>query len=195
MMNLFRDIRLRRRVIFVLVNLAIFLLVFGLVFQPASSLFAERDSRIEGQRKVLARLSAIAAQSENIQSLASDTDTQMRSGEFLTGPNENVISADLQTRLKAIIETSGARSRAAQALPIKTGDKIRYSGARIEIVGSLQSIHRALYAIEGAKPYLFISGAAIKMAPSIGKQGGSEEPSIQAQLDVFGATQVNGPIP
>jgi general secretion pathway protein M len=193
MMNLLYDIRLRRRVIFVLVNLAIFFLVFGLVFRPVGAIFAERDSRIEGQRKVLTRLSAIAAQSANIQSLASDTDTQMRSGEFLTGPNENVVSADLQTRLKAMIEASGARSRAAQALPIKISDQIRFSGARIEIVGPLQSIHRAVYAIESAKPYLFISGATVRMAPSVGKQGGSEEPSIQAQLDVFGATQINGP--
>ncbi len=74
----------------VFVNLAIFFLVSGLIFGPASSFFAERDSRIAGQRKVPARLTAIAAQSSNIQSIVSDTNAQMRSGEFLTGPNGNV---------------------------------------------------------------------------------------------------------
>jgi hypothetical protein len=60
------------------------------------------------------------------------------------------------------------------------------------MVGTLQSIQRAVYAIENAKPYLFISGATIKIAPSVNKQGVSEEPSVQAQLDVFGAIQING---
>jgi len=192
MIKIVYDTHLRRRAVFVLVNLAICFLVLGVVILPATAFFAERDSRITGQRKVLARISAIAAQSANIQSIVSDTNTQLRGGEFLTGPNENVISADLQTRLKATIEASGARSRAAQALPVKTSDQIRYSGSRIEIVGTLQSIHRAIYAIENAKPYLFISGATIRIAPSLGKQGVSEEPSIQAQLDVFGAIQING---
>ena len=159
---------------------------------PISSFFAERDSRILGQQRVLARLNAITAQTTNIQSIASDTNTQIRAGEFLLGPNENVISADLQTKLKALVEAAGARSRAAQALPVKTSDQIRYSGSRIEIAGSLQSIRNAVYAIENAKPYLFISGATMKMASSVGKQGGSDEPSIQAQLDVFGAIQVEG---
>jgi general secretion pathway protein M len=115
----------------------------------------------------------------------------MRGGEFLAGPNENVISADLQTRLKAIAVSAGARSRAVQALPLKTNNQIRYSGSRIEIFGSLQSIHRAIYAIESAKPYLFITGAVIKVMPPASRQGVPEEPIIQAQLDIFGEFPVS----
>jgi general secretion pathway protein M len=140
-------------------------------------------------------LSAIAAQAANVASIASEASAQLRSGEFLTGPNENVISADLQTRLKALTDGAGARSRAVQALPLKIGEQNRFSGSRIEIFGSLQSIHRAIYAIESAKPYLFISGAVIKTAPAINRRGVPEEPVIQAQLDVFGAVQVNGKEP
>jgi hypothetical protein len=191
-MKILYDSNIRRRVLFVLGNLAICALVAGALVMPIRALFTGRDDRIADQLKVLARLSAIAAQASNVQSIASDTSAQMRGGEFLAGPNENVISADLQTRLKAITEAAGARSHAVQALPIKTSDQIKYSGSRIEIFGPLQSIHRAIYAIESAKPYLFISGAAIKALPSANRQGVSEEPVIQAQLDIFGAMQVNG---
>jgi hypothetical protein len=79
-----------------------------------------------------------------------------------------------------------------QSLPPKTSGQIRYSGSRIEIYGSLQSIHRAVYAVEDAKPYLFIAGAVIKLLPSSGRLGVPEEPVIQAQLDIFGAMQING---
>jgi general secretion pathway protein M len=192
MMKIIYDIRLRRRAIFVLVNLVVCTVVFGVIVMPTRAFFADRDNRISDQRKVLARLSAITAQAANVQSILSDTSAQMRGGEFLAGPNENVISADLQTRLKTIAEAAGARSRAVQALPINTSEQIRYSGSRIEIVGPLQSIHRAIYAIESVKPYLFITGAAIKVLPPVSRQGTPEEPVIQAQLDIFGAIQVNG---
>jgi general secretion pathway protein M len=191
-MKLFLDIHLRRRALFVLGNLAVgAVIVLGLVM-PTRGFFADRDDRIAGQLKVLARLSAIAAQATNVQSIVSDTSAHMRGGELLAGTNENVISADLQTRLKAMTEAAGTRSRAVQSLPLRTSDKIKYSGSRIEIFGSLQSIHRAIYAIESAKPYLFITGAAIKVTAPAGGQGIPAEPIIQAQLDIFGAIQLDG---
>lgn len=188
MKKIFSDVRLRRQTLFVLGNLAACALVTGVIVVPIFTFFADRDSRIEEQGRVLARLSAITAQAANIQSIVSDTKVQMQSGEFLLGPNENVISADLQTKLKALTESAGARSRAVQALPVKISDQIKYSGSRIEIFGSLQSIFRAIHTIESAKPYLFVTGAALKMPPAAG-QGASQEPVIQAQLDIFGAMQ------
>jgi general secretion pathway protein M len=182
------DPDLRRRVLFVAGNLAACVLTACTMVLPIYGLFAERDEQILDKLKVLARLDAIAAQEKNVQSILSDTSAQMRSGEFLVGPNENVISADLQARLKTLAEAAGAKSRAVQALPVRTVDQIRYSGARIEIFGSLQSIQRAVHAIESAKPYLFTSGAAIKLqTPLVGRQGLQQEPVLQAQLDVFGA--------
>ncbi|HXO69417.1 MAG TPA: type II secretion system protein GspM [Bradyrhizobium sp.] len=192
MMAILHDIQLRRRVLFVLGNLAACAVIAGALVIPTIAFFADRDGHISDQLKVLARLSAVAAQAGNVQSIVSDASVQMRGGEFLAGPNENVISADLQTRLKAITEAAGARSRAVQALPMKTSDQIKYSGSRIEIFGPLPSIHRAIHAIESAKPYLFITGAVIKGLPPASRQGVPEEPVMQAQLDIFGAIHVNG---
>lgn len=192
MTRAFFDSEIRHRTLFVAGNLAACAVVICALVLPVTAFFADRDDRILEKMKVLARLKAIAAQETNVQSILSDADTQMRDGEFLNGPNENVISAELQARLKAVAESSGARSRAVQALPPRTIDQIRYSGSRIEIFGSIQSIHRAVYAIESAKPYLFTAGAVIKVQTPVTRQGVAEEPVIQAQLDVFGAIQING---
>ncbi|MBR1201861.1 MULTISPECIES: type II secretion system protein GspM [unclassified Bradyrhizobium] len=191
MKGILTDGRRRRQLLFIAGNLVACALVAGIVVIPIVTFFTDRDSRIAEQQKVLARLSAISAQAAAVQSIVSDTKAQMQGGEFLTGPNESVISADLQTRLKALAEAAGARLRAVQALPVKVSDQIRYSGSRIEIFGPLQSILRAVHAIENAKPYLFVSGATLKMVPATG-QGGIQEPGIQAQLDIFGAIQVGG---
>jgi hypothetical protein len=187
------DPEIRRRVFFVAGNLAVCVLALFLIVLPIHGLFADRDEQILDKLKVLARLEAIVAQEKNVQSVLSDTSAQLRSGEFLAGPNENVISAELQARLKALAESAGAKSRAVQALPVRTIDQIRYSGSRIEIFGSLQSIQRTVHAIESAKPYLFTSAAVIKLqAPATGRQAEQQEPTLQAQLDVFGAMQPGG---
>jgi hypothetical protein len=190
MRKMLSDARFRRQALFVLGNLAVCTVIVGVIVMPIFTFFADRDSRIDERGKVLARLTAIAAQAANVQSIVSDTKAQLQGDEFLVGPSENVIGADLQTKLKAMTESAGARSRAIQSLPVKTIDQIKYSGSRIEIFGSLQSILRAVHTIESSKPYLFIAGAALKTLPAAGP--GTQEPVIQAQLDIFGAMQVGG---
>jgi hypothetical protein len=50
----------------------------------------------------------------------------------------------------------------------------------------LQSVQRAIHAIESSKPYLFVSSAAIKPAQGVSRPGVAEEPSLEVRLDVFG---------
>ena len=179
--------RLGRRGLFIVGNLTILALLFwGLA--SIAAMFAEREARIQQQQALLARLSAIATQASAIESLASETESQLQNGEFLTGANENVIAADLQTKLKTIMGNSGAQSRAIQSLPGRTVDQIKYSGARIDLSGPLPAVMRAVHAVESARPYLFIANAVLKSGPAM-RPGTAEEPVLQAQLDVYGAVQ------
>jgi hypothetical protein len=181
-----------RRSLFILVNLLFFAIVISTVVLPAMTFFSDRDEQVADRSKVRERLRGIVAEEGNIQAIASDTKTQLQSGEFLAGANDNVIIADLQTRIKMLTEGAGTRSRTIQGLPVKTGGQLRYAGARVDIVGTIQSIQRAVYAIESAKPYLFIMAAGFRTAPTTNRPGVVEEPAIVAQLDVYGAMQIAG---
>ncbi|MGJ4945595.1 type II secretion system protein GspM [Bradyrhizobium sp. HKCCYLS1011] len=185
------DTRLRRRMLFILGNLAILIGIIGGIVMPIRALFVDRDAQIADQARVLAHLQAIVAQASRIESFVSDTNAQLRSGEFLAGANENVIGADLQTRLKAMIEATGARSRSVQTLPARTIDQIKFSGVRIDLTAPLPGLMRTVHAIESSKPYLFIVAASLKSSP-LGLPSKVEEPVLQAQLDVYGATLVGG---
>jgi hypothetical protein len=185
------DARLRRRILFILANLAILVSVIGGIVMPIQSVFSDRDARISDQQRLLARLNAIVAQASHVESFVSDTNAQLQSGEFLTGANENVIGADLQTRLKSMTEGAGARSRSIQTLPARTIDQIRYSGVRIDLTAPLPALMHAVYAIESAKPYLFVVAASMRNSP-VSPQGRAEEPVLQAQLDIYGATLIGG---
>jgi hypothetical protein len=88
-------------------------------------------------------------------------------------------------------DRAGGRTPALRSgSPGQTIDQVRYIGSRIEIYGSLPAIHRAIHAVEAAKPHLFIASAVLKAASPTGKPGAPEEPIIEAQLEVFGATRI-----
>jgi general secretion pathway protein M len=174
-----------RRCVFIGINVGACLAVAILVVAPVRGVLMRRDSQILEQRALLARFKALAAQELAIP--AATKQAAADTGEYLSGNNEGVVNADLQTHLKALVEAAGAHLRTVAALPTQTVEQFRYIGSRVDIFGSLPSIHRAVAAIETAKPFLFVRGAVIKPAPSTGPANASQEPVIEAQLDVFGA--------
>ena len=179
-----------RRLVFLGVNLASGLIIATAIVMPIHDVLAGRDRLIAEQRTTLGRLRGIAAQETAVQTAARQFPADI--GEYLAGKTEGVINADLQTRLKAMVEAAGARLRSVRILPPQTNDKVRYVGSRIEIYGPLPAIQRAVHVMETSKPYLFVKGAVIKPAPPAGKQDSPREPIIEAQPDIFGATRVAG---
>ena len=181
-----------RHAVFAAGNLAAVAAVAGLVVWPICEGFSERDAAVTDQRAVLARLQGVIAQEARVQAIARDTEAQVQGPEFLRGPNDGVISADLQTRLKVLAEAAGARLRSVQALPAASREQIRYIGSRLEISGPIGAIHRAVHAVESAKPYLFVTAGFLRPSPLAGGPGTAAEPVIDAQLDIFGAVQTEG---
>jgi general secretion pathway protein M len=181
-----------RRVMFVAAHLTAFMILVGFVVLPIHDYFADRDNRIAEQRVLLARLEAVAAQDANVKSMAHQAEAQVQQGEFLVGSSEGLVNANLQTRLKGFSESAGAKVRSAQSLPPKTIEQIKFSGSRIEIYGGIKSVQKAIFAMEGAKPYLFVTGAVMKSALPTSRPNVPEEPVIQAQLDIFAPMQIEG---
>jgi general secretion pathway protein M len=177
------------RLFFLGLNTGLCLAAVTFVALPARNYLAVRDAEIAEQRALLARFNELAKQEAVV---AEEGELPADSGEYLSGANEGVVNADLQTRLKGLIETGGARLRAVRTLPPQTAEHIKYVGSSVEIFGSLASIARAVGAIETAKPFLFVQGAVIRPAPPSGRADIAQEPVIDAQLEVFGAL-VNPP--
>jgi hypothetical protein len=174
-----------RRTVFAAVTLAPIIAIFGLIIQPLRDHFAGQDAQIARQSEILARLKAIAAYRPKPGSAAPTPSTK---GEYLTGPNEGVASANLQARLKIIAQTSGAQLRSIQALPAETDGPLRLIGVRLDLAGPLKAVHGVIFAIEDAKPYVFVTEAALKLSREIQRPDGVKtEPVIEARLDVFGA--------
>jgi general secretion pathway protein M len=181
-----------RGAVFVAAHLAALATIFELGIVPIREFLADRDARIAEQRSQLARFEGMASQEANVRAMARQVDAETQKGEFLVGSSDGLISADLQTRLKGFTESAGAHVRSAQTLPPKAVAQIKYAGSRVEIHGKIQALRKVIHGIEGARPYLFITSANMKLALPTGRPNGAEEPAIQAQLDVFAPIQIEG---
>jgi general secretion pathway protein M len=178
---------LARRLLFVVGNLAVGVAItFGIVV-PVSELFGDRDREILHTRAAIARLRAVAVR--EVQPTAKKID--VGDGEFLTGKTDGVIGAELQARLQGIAGAAGAKVRSIRSLQPKTDGQTRYVGSHIDMLGPIAAIHRAIHAIEIAKPYLFVTSGVIRLAPTVGGQAGTPQaPLIEAQLEIFGVMRI-----
>jgi hypothetical protein len=182
-----------RRSLFALVNAAAlsgFLCVF---FWPIQAFFTDRDAQILQQRAILARLNAIVAQRATVANLTAQSASD-GSTEFLQGGNDGVAAANLQTLIKGMVEPTGARLRSVRTLPTKPQDDMKFIGVQLEITGTIQAVYQAVRTIETAKPFLFIEDALLRPTQRVAMTlpGVSAEPTVDAQLDIVGAMQVEG---
>jgi len=171
---------------FVGINAGALALIFFLVVQPLVSLFSDQGDRLSRARSTLSKYRAIANREETVRAAANRTDEVASSAAFLQGASEGAASASLQARLKAIADQAGARVQSVRALEPATEGGIRYLKAHVELVGSVAAIYATLRAIEGREPYLFVGQALLRMQAGQPGTSPTQEPSIEAQLDVYG---------
>jgi hypothetical protein len=182
-----------RRGLFVLLNAVVLSGLLCLFAWPIQVFFADRDAQISQQRAILAHLNAIAAQRATVAGLAAQSASD-GSAEFLQGGNDGVAAANLQTLVKGMAEPTGARLRSVRTLPTKPDDSMKFIGVQVEITGTIQAVYQTVRTIETAKPFLFIESALLRPTQRVAMTppGMSAEPTIDAQLDIVGAMQLEG---
>ena len=176
-----------RSAAFICGNLAALALLAWAVALPAAGALADQRERIEAQAKVLARLRAEARTAPPAGEVPRAAAGGEPVGDFLAGSGEGAVSANLQARLKLTAEGAGASLRSVRALPPRQSGKIAHAGARLEISGELRSVQASLYQVEGTLPPLTITACIVRLSAGGGR--GGDEPTVEAQFDVYGAVR------
>jgi hypothetical protein len=175
-----------RGAVFIGVNLLALLTIYAVAISPIVTVFADQADRIAQAREALSRYRAVAAEEASVRAAADLAGGQVASGVFLQGASEGALSAELQAHLKSVADHAGARVQSVRSLePISEGE-LHYRRAHIELSGPTRSIYATIRAIEGGEPRLFITTAALRMPAGAVGLTPSQEPSIEASLDIFG---------
>ena len=78
------------------------------------------------------------------------------------------------------------REETVRALEPTNEANVRYLKAHLELAGPVAAIYATLRAIEGREPYLFVGQALLRMPAGAPGVLPTQEPSIEAQLDIHG---------
>ncbi|HUB96168.1 MAG TPA: type II secretion system protein GspM [Stellaceae bacterium] len=105
---------------------------------------------------------------------------------FLAGGNETLIGAELQNRIKTVVEAARGELRSTQVLPPRDEDGFRQIAVRAEMTGDLASVQAILYRLETASPTLFLDNIDLRVHPTDHRDGSDDVPPLDANFTVYG---------
>jgi hypothetical protein len=165
---------------------------------PIKRQLDDNDRAITDRIRVLAGFTSVIAQGQHARVEINASDFDSYRGEFLAGPEDAIIIADLQTRLSALIAAHKAELSSARALPSKSRDGLEYLGLGLQIRGEMKSIQEVLHAIETGTPLLFVERADLRLDERRATAGGARNAESLApmtlEIAVYGA-KWPGPMP
>ncbi len=136
--------------------------VAGLWYGGAEPLWAHylaQEESIARSERLIARYAATSAEGKGLEAELKRVRAQRRAaGRFLPGDSVELAGAELQGRIKTIVEGGGGKLRSTQMLAaVEAEEEDRRLGLRVHMEGDIEVLRRVLHDIEAMTPYLFIS--------------------------------------
>jgi len=156
---------LRRAAALALLAACLGLILAGLVL-PAIDHYLALDDSITASEAALQRYTTIAARLPRLEAeQATLTRALAAQDGFLKATSDALIAAEMQGRIKSVVERAGGEIRSTQILPAADEKGFRRISARVEVTGSAESLERTWYEMESGTPFLFIDSFDIAGRP------------------------------
>ncbi|MGB5062902.1 MAG: type II secretion system protein GspM [Candidatus Competibacter sp.] len=154
--------------------------------------------RLEQQQVRLEQLERMAASREPIQQLiASIQQDRNITAQYLPQFAPSLAAADLQQRVKAVVEAVGGTLRSTQALPpVEEGNAVKVA-VNATVSGDTESLQKILYDLESQTPLLFIdnldvSAREIRQRLPNGRLADYTRVQLNIQFEVSGYLRKEG---
>ncbi|MGH6942671.1 MAG: type II secretion system protein GspM [Geminicoccaceae bacterium] len=164
---------------------------YGLIVAPVLAAYEDAEQRIEQARALLARYVALAEQRPALaERLAEQQERAASAPGYLQGPSDALAAAQLQDRVKSVVEAAGGKLRSTQILPAKPADAdpaIRRTALRVQFVVTIEGLTKTLYALETGQPYLLTDELTVHEQRVRRRRNAPDlQPTLDVSLEVFG---------
>jgi general secretion pathway protein M len=168
--------------------LLVVVMVMVAVVMPIIDSFAIAKLSNEEYRSALARSRVLDLELKNITAqLGELRQAQSSQSGFLQGANESLATAQLQNRIKSLVEAGGGELRSTQVLPVRDEGKFRRIIVRGQMSTNTTGMQHIFYDIESASPYLILDNIDIRARPNAGAQGNSpQDTMLDVRFDIYG---------
>jgi general secretion pathway protein M len=158
---------------------------YRLIIAPLVTAYRDGQSRIEQAKELLQRYEALAEQRSLLADrLAEQQERAASAAGYLTGPSDALAAAELQDRVKSVVEGAGGELRSTQILPAEELEAdlgFRRATLRVHFVVTIEGLEETLYELETGQPYLIIDDVTVRQERARRRRS---EPRAQPMLDI-----------
>lgn len=178
-----------RRFLAIALLVALVVLPYALVVRPLVTAYDDRRAQLAEQEELLRRYRALASNARPLKErMAEMRENVPDDPVYLSGGSESLVGADLQNRVKTVVESSGGRLASTQVLPASEDSGFRQITIRVRMTSDIDGLHKILHALETSRPYLFLDNIDVNARE--GRRGTAEqETELTTTFDVFGFMQ------
>ena len=187
--------RLGALALLLLVVIGTFYLVVDHVLVARYRFYRER---LEQQQGRLEQLERMAASREPIQQLIAKIQQDRNiTAQYLSQSAPPLAAADLQQRVKTVVEAAGGTLRSTQALPpVEEGNAVKVA-VNATVSGDTEILQKILYDLESQTPLLFVdnlevSARAVRQRLPNGRLAGYSRVQLNIQFEISGYLRKEG---
>lgn len=172
--------------------LAILLVVLGLVkclaVDPLIDAFVTNGEQVRKLTALSARYRALIDQLPALRAERDGLSRQVTADSgFLRNANETLAAAELQARLKGLVDQVHGELKSTQILPMQQIGGIRRVGVRGEMAMTLPAIQKVLYETEAGSPTLVLDGLSIRSkAADRQEERNPDVVLLEMSVDIYG---------
>jgi general secretion pathway protein M len=164
---------------------------YRLIIAPLLVAYRDGEARIEQAKELLQRYEALAQQRSLLADrLAEQQERAASAAGYLQGPSDALAAAQLQDRVKSVIETAGGELRSTQILPAEPLEAdlgVRRTTLRVHFVVTIEGLETTLYELETGQPYLIIDEVTVRQERVRRRRNEpGEHPMLDVSFELFG---------
>lgn len=170
---------------------AVPLLAYRFVIEPVIATYRDADEAIAQAQRLLTGYRERAEQKTELAELLAAEDARAAGTTgYLQATEDALAAAELQDRIKAVVEAAGGDLRSAQSLKAATVEAttVRRAALKVRFQADIESLAKILYELETGEPYLFIEGLSIREERRRRRRRDEPEgpPLLDVVVDLYG---------
>jgi general secretion pathway protein M len=174
----------RRRIVALLILMALIVTVSGLIAIPYGAVVGRYDRNVERLNEKLELHRSIVRDGEKARGQQHMLERiESANGFFLASNEPALASAELQRRVKLVIEQSGGTIVSSQMMGEKNHQGVDQVVLRVQMRCGVEELQKVLHTLEAQSPVLLLDNILVAARPAGGIIPGKDKTS-QQQLDV-----------
>ena len=162
--------------------------LYLLAVRPMTEQYLHYRRSIDQSQDLLGQYRRLGASLPALQSQLDELDRRRASaGTQLQGASDALVAADLQNRIKGIVDARGGQLTSTQILAAKDEAELRRIGIRVQMTATVDALYRIFYDLESGKPFLFLDNIDIRQRRARRRRKeAADDSNLAVRFDIYG---------